>query len=99
MNFRSMQVSGVAVVTIKEIVNSNPTTMDELTGNENYLHHGKYPDGLSKGEKANLRHKCQRNFLFEHGLLYYRSIVYVNKDRRDTGGILEDPRLKRRTES
>ena len=46
--------------------------MEEFTVVENYLHHGRYPDGLSKGEKANLRRKCRNNFLFESGLLYYR---------------------------
>ena len=39
---------------------------------ENCLRHGRYPNGLSKGEKANHRRKCHKNFLFERGLLYYR---------------------------
>ena len=46
--------------------------MDEFTAVENYLRYGKYPDGLPKGEKANLRRKCHTNFMFEDGLLYYR---------------------------
>jgi len=42
--------------------------MEELAVVENYLRRGRYPDGLSKGEKANLRCKCRKNFLFESGL-------------------------------
>ena len=46
--------------------------MEEFAVVENYLRRRRYPDGLSKGEKANLRRKCRKNFLFEGGLLYYR---------------------------
>ena len=49
----------------------NPS-MDEFIIVETYLRHGKYLDGLRKGEKANLMHKCHNNFLFESGLLYNR---------------------------
>ena len=28
---------------------------------------------MEKGEKANLRRKCHRNFKFEGGILYYRT--------------------------
>ena len=40
-------------------------SMDEFTIVENYLRYGKYPDGLTKGEKANVRRKCHNNFLSE----------------------------------
>ena len=46
--------------------------MDEFDDIENYLLRGKYPEGYSKGEKANLRRKCRNNFKIEAGILYYR---------------------------
>ena len=49
--------------------------MEEFTVVENYLRHGRYPEGLSKGEKANLRRKCRKNFLFKDGILYYKRAV------------------------
>ena len=36
--------------------------MDELAVAENYLREGRYPDGMAKREKANLRRKCHKNF-------------------------------------
>ena len=47
--------------------------MDELAIVESYLRDGRYPDGMEKGEKANLRRKCRRSFKFEDGILYYRT--------------------------
>ena len=43
-------------------------SMDEFTIVENDLRFVKYPDSLTKGEKANVRRKCHNNFLFESGL-------------------------------
>ncbi len=59
--------------------------MDEFTAVENYLRHSEYPDGLPKGEKANLRHKCHRNFKFEAGILYYK------RTKSTTESAPEDP--------
>ena len=39
---------------------------------ENYLLRGKYLEGYTKGEKANLRRKCRNNFKIEAGILYYK---------------------------
>ena len=44
--------------------------MEELQQIEDYLHRGIYPEGLSKGEKANFRRKCKNNYKFEDGVLY-----------------------------
>jgi len=37
--------------------------MEEFAVVDNYLRRGRYPEGLSKEEKANLRRKCRKNFL------------------------------------
>ena len=39
---------------------------------ENYLMNAKYPQGLSKGEKANFQQKVQNNFKLEDGILFYK---------------------------
>ena len=44
-------------------------TMEEV---ENYLKNAKYPEGLSKGEKANFRRKIRNNFKLEDGILFYK---------------------------
>ncbi len=49
--------------------------MGEFVDVENYLLHGQYPEGTSKGEKANLRWKCRNNYKIEAGILYYRKCV------------------------
>ena len=46
--------------------------MGEFDEVENYLLRGKYPEGYTKGKKANLRRKCRNNFKIEGGILYYR---------------------------
>ena len=46
--------------------------MDEFAAVENYVWFGKYPSGMEKGNKANLRKKCNNNFKLECGLLYYK---------------------------
>ena len=46
---------------------------DEFAIVVRYLRDGRYPDGMEKGEKANLRRKCHRNFKLEDGILYYRT--------------------------
>ena len=43
--------------------------MGEFDDVENYLLHGKYPEGYAKGEKANLLRKCRDNFKIEAGIL------------------------------
>ena len=45
---------------------------NEFVAVENYLHYGKYPEDLTKGEKANFRRKCRNNFKFDAGILYYK---------------------------
>ena len=45
---------------------------DEFTAVETYLRCSQYPNGMTKGEKANLRRKCKNNFKFETGMLYYK---------------------------
>ena len=54
--------------------------MDEFATVESYLRYGRYPDGMEKGEKANLRRKCHRNFKFEDGILYYRIALATQND-------------------
>ena len=49
--------------------------MEELQQIEDYLHRGIYPEGLSKGEKANFRRKCKNNYKFEDGVLYYTKCI------------------------
>ena len=44
-------------------------TDDEFTAVETYVRSSQYPKGMTKGEKANLRHKCNNNFNFETGML------------------------------
>ena len=43
--------------------------MDDI---ENFLRNAKYPDGLSKGEKANFRKKVKNNYRIDRGQLYYK---------------------------
>ena len=45
--------------------------MDQLDNIERYLRCSEYPEGLSKGEKANFRKKV-KHYKVEEGLLYYR---------------------------
>lgn len=45
---------------------------DEFRSIQQYLEYGTYPDGLQKGEKANLRRKCKTNYKLESGILYYK---------------------------
>ena len=54
--------------------------MEELSIVEKYLLRGKYPEGLSKGEKANLRRKCRNNFKLDQGILYYKKNVSGDTD-------------------
>ncbi len=46
--------------------------MGEFRDVESYLLHGDYPEGLSKGEKVNLRRKCRNIYKIKDGILYYR---------------------------
>ena len=39
---------------------------------ENYLMNAKYPQDLSKGEKANFQQKVRNNFKLEDGILFYK---------------------------
>ena len=48
---------------------------NEFEDVENYLLRGKYPFGMEKGEKANLRRRCRNNFKFAEGVLYYKKAV------------------------
>ena len=41
----------------------------EVDDVENYLLHGKYPEGYTKGEQAHLRRKCRDNFKIGAGIL------------------------------
>ena len=47
----------------------------ELSVVEDYLPRGKYPDGFSKAEKANLRRKCRNNFMMDKGVLHYKAAI------------------------
>ena len=49
--------------------------MTELSVVEDYLLRGKYPDGFSKAEKANLRRKCRNNFVMDKGVLHYKAAI------------------------
>ena len=55
----------------------------ELSVVEDYLLRGKYPDGFSKAEKANLRRKCRNNFMMDKGVLHYRKNTGGEKDGND----------------
>ena len=46
--------------------------MDEFAAVENYARFGKYPSGVEKGDKENLRKKYNNNFKLKCGLLYYK---------------------------
>ena len=46
---------------------------DEFSVVEDYLRRNQYPEGISKGDKANLRRKC-KNFKFDCGVLYKPSV-------------------------
>ena len=39
---------------------------------ENFLKNARYPEGLSKGEKANFWRKVRNNFKLEGGILFYK---------------------------
>ena len=39
---------------------------------ENFLKNARYPEGRSKGEKANFRRKVWNNFKLEDGILFYK---------------------------
>ena len=43
--------------------------MDEI---ENFLRNAQYPEGLTKGEKANFRKKVKNNYKLDGGMLYYK---------------------------
>ena len=68
----------------------------ELSVVEDYLHvlRGKYPDGFSKAEKANLRRKCRNNFMMDKGVLHYRKNTEV-KRMGMTGASASDQRRKK----
>lgn len=56
-------------------IHFNPLSgMEEFVVVEKYLRCGRYPDGLSKEEKVNLRGKCHTNFLFKGRLLKARGV-------------------------
>ena len=40
---------------------------------EDYLRRNRYPKGILKGDKANLRHKS-KNFKFNCGVLYFKQV-------------------------
>ena len=44
---------------------------DEFSVVEDYLRRNQYPEGISKGDKANLRRKC-KNVKFDCGVLYFK---------------------------
>ena len=46
---------------------------DEFSVVEDYLRRNQYPEGISKGDKANLRRKC-KNVKFDCGVLYKPSV-------------------------
>ena len=52
---------------------------EDLLTVEQYIRYGKYPEGMPKGEKANLRRKC-KNFKFEDGILYHRKSSDSSQD-------------------
>ena len=54
--------------------------MDEFAVVEMYLHYGQYLNGMEKGEKANLKRKCHRNFMLQEGILYYRVAAAKHED-------------------
>ena len=47
---------------------------------ENYLKNEKYPEGLSKGEKANFQRKVRNNFKLEDGILFYKHAQEIADD-------------------
>ena len=47
--------------------------MDEFSAVEGYLRRNQYPEGISKGDKANLRRKC-KNFKIDCGVLYFKRV-------------------------
>ena len=47
---------------------------------ENYLKNAKYPEGLSKGEKANFRRRIRNNFKLEDGILFYKHAQESTED-------------------
>lgn len=55
--------------------------MDNLAQIESYLRFGTYPEGMSKGEKSNLRRKCHKNFKFSDGTLYHRTAAASDKEK------------------
>ena len=45
--------------------------VEDLAAVDAYVRRGEYPSGITKGEKANLRRKCN-NFKLEEEVLYYK---------------------------
>lgn len=48
------------------------TEEDTMEDIENFLRNAQYPEGLSKGEKANFQRKVNNNFKLDDGLLCYK---------------------------
>ena len=44
------------------LISKSCSRMDEFAAVENYVRFCKYPSGVEKGDKANLRKKCNNNF-------------------------------------
>ena len=59
---------------------------DEFSVFEDHLRRNQYPEGISKGDKANLRREC-KNFKFDCGVLYFKR---VKKGEGDGEGDGED---------
>ena len=59
---------------------SDPMMANEFEDVENYLLRGKYPFGMEKGEKANLRRRCRNNSKVAEGILYFRKAVKGDSD-------------------
>ena len=47
---------------------------------ENYLKNARYPEGLSKGKKANFRRRVRNNFKLEDGILFYKHAQESTED-------------------
>ena len=54
--------------------------MDDI---ENFLRNAKYPEGLTKGDKANFRKKVKNNYKLDDGILYYKK---AQDDGEDASG-------------
>ena len=68
-------------------------SMGEFVDVENYLSRRKYLEGITMGEKANLRRKCRNNYKIEAGTLYYRKCAAQGEEPWKISARSEEKRI------